>query len=62
MGVPSGAYGVKPGVVYSYPVTCRDGAYSIVEGLAVSDFSRERMQATENELFEERAAIADLLG
>jgi malate dehydrogenase len=62
MGIPSGAYGVKQGVVYSYPVTCANGQYRVVEGLAVSDFSRERMQATEAELFEERAAIADLLG
>ncbi len=63
MAIPSdGSYGIEPGVHYSYPVTCRDGRYEIVQGLQINDFSRERMQATEAELREERAAIADLLG
>ena len=62
MGIPSdGSYGIEPGVIYSYPVRCRDGAYSIVQDLAISDFSRERMTATEAELREERAAIEHLL-
>ncbi len=55
-----GSYGVKEGVIYSFPVTCANGDYSIVQGLAVDDFSRQRMQATENELFEERAAVEHL--
>lgn len=63
MGIPSdGSYGVEPGIIYSYPVTCQGGKYEIVQGLDVSDFSRERMNATEQELREERAAVEHLLG
>ncbi|WP_428310811.1 malate dehydrogenase [Hydrocarboniphaga sp.] len=62
MGIPSdGSYGIKPGVVYGYPVTCKDGKYEIVQGLPIDEFSRSRMDATEAELREERAAIEDLL-
>ena len=62
MAIPAdGSYGIEPGVIYSYPVRCRDGNYEIVQDLAISDFSRERMQATEEELREERAAIESLL-
>jgi malate dehydrogenase len=63
MGVAAdGSYGVKEGVVYSYPVTCRDGEYQIVQGLANDDFSRQRMAATEKELREEADGVKDLLG
>ncbi len=63
MGIPSdGSYGIPPGVVYSYPVTCKDGQYQIVQGLEIDAFSRERMTATHDELSEEATAIADLLG
>jgi malate dehydrogenase len=62
MAVPSdGSYGVKEGIIYSYPVRCAKGKYEIVQGLPISDFSRERMQATEDELRQEREAIAALL-
>ena len=62
MAVPAdGSYGIEPGVIYSYPVRCADGQYEIVQGLDVNDFSRERMDATEVELREERAAIESLL-
>ncbi|MGH8445316.1 MAG: malate dehydrogenase [Solimonas sp.] len=62
MGIPSdGSYGIKPGVVYGYPVTCANGKYEIVQGLSVDEFSRSRMTATETELREERAAIEELL-
>ena len=62
MAIPSdGSYGVEPGIIYSYPVTCSSGEYKIVQDLAISDFSRERMRATEVELREERAAIESLL-
>jgi malate dehydrogenase len=62
MAIPSdGSYGVEEGVIFSYPVTCKDGTYSIVQDLAIDDFSRQRLQATEAELFEEREGIADLL-
>ncbi len=63
MAIPSdGSYGIEAGIIYSYPVTCKDGKYEIVQGLEVSDFSRSRMDATENELREERAAVEHLLG
>lgn len=62
MAIPAdGSYGIEPGVVYSYPVRCSGGQYEIVQGLAIDDFSRERMDATETELREERAAIEELL-
>jgi len=55
MAIPAdGSYGIAEGVIYSYPVRCNDGAYEIVQGLDINDFSRERMQATEAELREER--------
>ena len=56
-----GSYGIEEGVVYSYPVRCRNGEYSIVQGLAIDDFSRRRMADTDQELREERADVADLL-
>ncbi len=63
MGVPSdGSYGIPEGVIYGFPCTCKNGEYTIVQGLAVSDFSRERMDATLQELNEERAAVQHLLG
>lgn len=62
MGIPSdGSYGIEPGIVYSYPVTCKDGKYEIVQGLAIDAFSREKMDATAQELREERAVVQDLL-
>lgn len=63
MGIPSdGSYGIPEGVVYGYPVTCANGNYSIVQGLEVSDFSRERMMATYNELLEERTGVEAIIG
>ncbi|HET8985737.1 MAG TPA: malate dehydrogenase [Trueperaceae bacterium] len=62
MGIPSrGYYGVAEGIVYSFPVTITDGGISVVEGLTVSDAVGRRMKATEAELLEERAAVADLI-
>jgi malate dehydrogenase len=62
MGIPSrGHYGVAEGIVYSFPVTIADGRVSVVEGLAISDAVATRMKATEAELLEERAAVADLI-
>lgn len=62
MAIPAdGSYGVEPGIVYSYPVRCSGGAYEIVQDLEIDDFSRTRMDATETELREERAAIEELL-
>ncbi len=63
MGIPSdGSYGIPEGVIYSYPVICRGGHYDIVQGLAVDEFSRKRMDATHAELLEERDGVKDLLG
>jgi malate dehydrogenase len=62
MAVPAdGSYGVQPGIIYSYPVTCSNGSYQIVQGLAVDSFSRSRMSATEAELREERDGVKDLM-
>ena len=62
MGIPSdGSYGITEGLIYSFPVTCKDGEYEIVQGLEVSDFSREKMDATMKELEEERDEVKDLL-
>ena len=62
MGIPSdGSYGIAPGVIYSYPVTCKDGQYSIVQGLEIDAFSRAKMDATYQELLEERDGVQDLL-
>jgi malate dehydrogenase len=55
-----GSYGVPEGLVYSYPVTTRDGDWTIVEGLEINDFSRTRMDATAAELVEERDAVKEL--
>ncbi|MFD2190731.1 malate dehydrogenase [Pistricoccus aurantiacus] len=61
MAVPSdGSYGIEPGIMYGYPVTCDGGKYKIVEGLEIDDFSRARMKATEDELREEREAVKHL--
>jgi len=62
MAIPAdGSYGIETGIVYSYPVRCNNGQYEIVQGLSNDDFSRARMDATETELREERAAIEELL-
>jgi malate dehydrogenase len=62
MAVPSdGSYGIPAGVIYGFPVTCKDGDYQIVQGLAINDFSRARMDATYKELLEERDGVKDLL-
>jgi malate dehydrogenase len=63
MGVPAdGSYGIATGVIYSYPVTVSNGEYRIVPGLAVDEFSRQRMDATYAELREERDGVKNLLG
>ncbi|MEO6172325.1 MAG: malate dehydrogenase [Arenimonas sp.] len=62
MGIASdGSYGIPKDVMYGFPVTCKNGEYEIVQGLAIDEFSRERMNFTLNELEEERAGVADLL-
>ena len=62
MGIYSdGSYGIEEGLIYSFPCTCKDGDWQIVQGLDINDFSRERMLATEKELAEERDAVKHLL-
>jgi len=62
MGVYSdGSYGIQKGLIYSFPVKCAGGDWKIEQGLAINDFSRGKMTATETELAEERDAVAHLL-
>jgi malate dehydrogenase len=62
MAIPSdGSYGISEGLMYSFPVTCANGEYQIVQDLEISDFSRQRMTATEDELKEEREAVSELM-
>ncbi|WP_102125317.1 malate dehydrogenase [Deinococcus planocerae] len=61
MGIPSdGSYGVPQGLIYGFPVRCSGGEYEIVQGLEVSDFSRGKMDATAQELTEERDEVRKL--
>ena len=61
MGIPSdGSYGIPEGLMYSFPVTCKDGQYNIVQGLEIDAFSRAKMDATAAELIEERDAVKEL--
>ena len=63
MGIPSdGSYGIPEGVMFGFPVTCANGEYTIVQGLEIDEFSRGRINVTLNELEEERAGVAHLLG
>lgn len=55
-----GSYGIEPGVIFGYPVTCANGQYSIVQDIPISDFSQQRIDATNQELREERAAVEHL--
>jgi len=62
MAVPSdGSYGIAPGIIYSVPCVCRAGDYEVVQGLDIDEFSRARMDASDAELREERAAVESLL-
>ncbi len=61
MGIPSdGSYGVPEGLISSFPVICKDGKYEIVQGLEINDFSRARIDASVQELKEERDAVREL--
>ena len=62
MGVYSdGSYGITEGLIYSFPCVCKDGDWSIVQGLDINQFSRDKMSSTEKELTEERDAVQHLL-
>ena len=61
MAVPSdGSYGVDEGLISSFPCTCANGEWSIVQDLEVNDFAKEKIEATVNELREEREAVTKL--
>jgi malate dehydrogenase len=63
MGIASdGSYGIEAGLIYSYPVSCSNGAYRIEQGLAIDEFSRKRMDLSAAELREERDGVRELLG
>jgi malate dehydrogenase len=63
MAIPgTGAYGSAEGVIFSYPVTIKDGQYNIVEGLELSDFDKQMIKVTGDELLEEKTAVEELLG
>ncbi|HVG03548.1 MAG TPA: malate dehydrogenase [Burkholderiaceae bacterium] len=63
MGVASdGSYDIPQDVVYGVPCVCANGAYQVIKGLEIDDFSRQRMDATLKELLEERDGVAQLLG
>ncbi len=62
MGVYSdGSYGIEKGLIYSFPCTCKGGKWSIVKGLDINAFSRDKMTATEQELKAEAEAVKHLL-
>ena len=62
MAIPSdGSYGISKGIIFSYPVICKDGKYSIVQDLNIDEYSLESIKASELELLEEREAINHLL-
>ena len=62
MAIPSdGSYGISKGIIYSFPVTCQNGVYSIVQNLEIDEFSKKSMEITEKELLDEKAAIGHLL-
>jgi malate dehydrogenase len=62
MGIPSdGSYGIPEEIMYGFPVTCANGEYTVVKGLEIDAFSREKMDATLKELTEERDGVKHLL-
>lgn len=62
MAIPSdGSYGVTEGLIFSFPCTTKDGEYEIVQGLDLSEFAKEKIKATEDELLSEREVVKDLL-
>jgi len=58
----NGAYGITDEIIYSFPVTISGGKWKIVEGLSISDFAREKMEATRKELVEERTMAFEITG
>jgi len=61
MAIPSGDYGVKEGLIFSYPVTCANGEYKVVQGLKIDKFAQDKIDITRKELEGERDAVKTLL-
>ena len=62
MCVPSdGSYGVTEGLIYSFPVVCKNGDYEIVQGLEVGDFIQGKMKESEQELLKEADAVKEMV-
>ena len=62
MGVPSdGSYGIPERLIFSFPVTCKDGDYQIVQGLEFDEFGQSKIDATQKELEEEKTALSSIL-
>jgi malate dehydrogenase len=61
MSVPSdGSYGIEEGLISGFPCTCSGGEWKLVEGLDINDLSRERIDASADELKGERDAVREL--
>ena len=56
-----GAYGVPEGLIFSYPLTTEKGSFSLVSGLELDDYSKEKIKITTDELLQERLAVEDML-
>jgi malate dehydrogenase len=56
-----GSYGIEKGLMFSYPIRSDGTKWQIVQGLKLTDFSKERISATEKELKEEKALVSELL-
>ena len=56
-----GDYGIEKGLIFSYPIRTDGKKWEIVQGVPLTEFSKARIAATENELKEEKALVADLL-
>jgi len=62
MGVPSdGSYGIPKGLIFSFPVTCKNSDYQIVQGLDIDEFGKLKIDATQRELEEEKGALSSIL-
>ncbi|MCT2989701.1 malate dehydrogenase, partial [Propionibacterium freudenreichii] len=58
--VSDGSYGVPEGLISSFPVTCKDGKYEIVQGLDLNDFSKKKIAATVDELTKEQGEVREM--
>lgn len=58
--VSDGSYGVPEGLISSFPVTCKDGKYEIVQGLDLNDFSKKKIAATVDEFTKEQGEVREM--